>query len=96
MFFKGGVTYAHQKVTAIAELHDPTTGKTTSRTKEKAEDRFLPEIAVGTGYRFTPNVEANLTCNHIFGNKLELDHEDTAAKVASVNGVILGIVWLFN
>ncbi len=96
VFLKGGVTYAHQKVTAIAELHDPSTGKIKSRTKKKIEDRFLPEVAIGTGYRFTKNVELNLTYNHIFGNKLELDHEDTAAKVASVNGVMLGIVWLFN
>jgi len=95
IFIKEGIAYAYQKV-SVHVVDDNTITGIISAYETKRKREAFPEIALGMGYHVIPSAELNLTYNHVFGNDLSLDSASSRAKVASVDGVMLGVTWYFS
>lgn len=83
LFAKGGAAYLHQKATF--EVFDISVTKTGSK--------IAPELAVGAGYQFTPNVELDLTEYTVFAGGPDRNNNNPTAMTSSL---LLGLTYHFG
>ena len=86
-FVKGGGAYVDQQLTLTSNNNS---------FSFHAQNTFAPEAAVGVGYMFSPNLEADFTYDHVFADKQSLANLQAGnVKVVENDNYLLGLTYHF-